>query len=231
MALIAILGVLFGFAVGYRYAAPAGKKSFDAVDLHAQGASVQAHAALQQLEDEMHHARVQLATVDGELIIERSARQELESQLRAAQAEADRLHDQLAFYEQLLPPGPEGTVAIRSVQIDRSGANLHYRVLLMRSGRKPSAPFKGTLSFQALGTLHGQATSVDLFSLQRKTDTTVTASKPAARTPVKLAVQFDQYQRSQGVLGLPLGFVLQSVTVSVYEGDTLRATRSVKLEL
>jgi hypothetical protein len=46
-----------------------------------------------------------------------------------------------------------------------------------------------------------------------------------------LALQFDQYQRSQGILAIPEGFVPESVTVSVLEGETVRATRSVKLEL
>ena len=46
-----------------------------------------------------------LDAADGELVIERAARQELETQLRAAQAEVGRVRDQLAFYEQLLPPG------------------------------------------------------------------------------------------------------------------------------
>ncbi|CFO06121.1 integral membrane protein [Bordetella pertussis] len=45
-----------------------------------------------------------------------------------------------------------------------------------------------------------------------------------------LALQFDQYQRSQGLLDLPDGFVPETVTVSVLEDTTVRATRTVKLE-
>ena len=40
-----------------------------------------------------------------------------------------------------------------------------------------------------------------------------------------LALQFDQYQRSQGMLALPEGFVPESVTITVLEGDTVRATQ------
>ena len=50
-------------------------------------------------------------------------------------------------------------------------------------------------------------------------------------TAASLALQFDQYQRSQGVLAVPEGFVPESVTISVLEGDVVRASRSVKLEL
>ena len=74
-------------------------------------------------------------------MIERAARQELETQLRAAQAEVGRVRDQLAFYEQLLPPGPEGSVDIRGAQVERAGQGLRYKVLLMRSGRNGGAPF------------------------------------------------------------------------------------------
>ena len=82
-----------------------------------------------------------LDAADGELVIERAARQELETQLRAAQAEVGRVRDQLAFYEQLLPPGPEGSVDIRGAQVERAGQGLRYKVLLMRSGRNGGAPF------------------------------------------------------------------------------------------
>ena len=45
-----------------------------------------------------------------------------------------------------------------------------------------------------------------------------------------LAVHFDHFQRSQGVLALPEGFVPESVTISVLEGSNVRATREVRLE-
>ena len=69
--------------------------------------------------------------------------------------------------------------------------------------------------------------TVELAPMQVKSETTPAPDGVAAG----LALQFDQYQRSQGMLALPEGFVPESVTITVLEGDTVRATRSVKLEL
>lgn len=224
-----LAGVLAGAGVGYYYAR-AVYRPVDAVVLST--AQVEARdEAMRQQAAQLRYVRGQLDTADGELVIERSARQELETQLHAAQAEVGRVRDQLAFYEQLLPPGPEGTVDIRGAQVDRDGAGLRYKVLLMRSGRGGAAPFAGMLRFQATGTLKGETVTIELAPMQVKPENGAepVAGEPPAAAP--LALQFDQYQRSQGVLALPEGFVPENVTISVLEGEVVRASRSVKLEL
>ncbi len=224
-----LAGALAGAAAGYYYARVV-YRPVDAVVLSV--AQVEARdEAMRQQAVQLRYVRGQLDTADGELVIERSARQELETQLHGAQAELGRVRDQLAFYEQLLPPGPEGTVGIRGAQIDRDGAGLRYKVLLMRSGRGGAAPFAGTLRFQATGMLKGEIVTVDLAPMQVKAEN---GSEPATAenaATASLALQFDQYQRSQGILALPEGFVPENVTISVLEGDVVRASRSVKLEL
>ncbi|MCW0209668.1 MAG: hypothetical protein OJK14_21425, partial [Achromobacter sp.] len=117
-----LAGVLLGGSAGYFYARQLYRPQ-DAVVISVRQAEAQEEAARQQA-TQLRYTQGQLDTADGELVIERSARQELETQLRAAQAEVGRVRDQLAFYEQLLPPGPEGSVDIRGVEIDRSGAGL-----------------------------------------------------------------------------------------------------------
>lgn len=224
-----LLGVLLGGAAGFFHARHLYRPQ-DAVVISVQQAEAQDEAMRQQA-TQLRYIRGQLDTADGELVIERSARQELETQLHAAQAEVGRVRDQLAFYEQLLPPGPEGSVDIRGVQIDREGGGLRYKVLLMRSGRNGATPFAGALRFQATGALKGETVTVELAPMQVKAEigpVTATGENLAAAS---LALQFDQYQRSQGILAVPEGFVPESVTVSVLEGETVRASRSVKLEL
>ena len=226
---VLLVGVLLGAAAGYFHARQLYRPQ-DAVVISARQAEDQEDAMRQQA-TQLRYTRGQLDTADGELVIERSARQELETQLHAAQAEIGRVRDQLAFYEQLLPPGPEGSVDIRGVQIDREGGGLRYKVLLMRSGRNGATPFAGALRFQATGVLKGETVTVDLAPMQVKAESgpvTATGDNTAAAS---LALQFDQYQRSQGILAVPDGFVPESVTVSVLEGETVRASRSVKLEL
>lgn len=224
-----LAGVLVGGSAGYFYARQLYRPQ-DAVVISARQAEAQEEAMRQQA-TQLRYTQGQLDTADGELVIERSARQELETQLRAAQAEVGRVRDQLAFYEQLLPPGPEGAVDIRSVQIDRNGGGLRYKVLLMRSGRNGAVPFAGALRFQATGTLKGETVTVDLAPMQVKAESGPVAVTGESTAAASLALQFDQYQRSQGVLAVPEGFVPESVTVSVLEGETVRASRSVKLEL
>ncbi|MDF2864137.1 MAG: Uncharacterized protein K0S02_4409 [Achromobacter mucicolens] len=224
-----LLGVLVGGIAGFFHARQLYRPQ-DAVVISVQQAEAQDEAMRQQA-TQLRYIRGQLDKADGELVIERSARQELETQLHAAQAELGRVRDQLAFYEQLLPPGPEGSVDIRSMQIDREGGGLRYKVLLMRSGRNGGTPFAGALRFQATGVLKGETVTVDLAPMQLKAETGPVTATGESLTAASLALQFDQYQRSQGILAVPDGFVPESVTVSVLEGETVRASRSVKLEL
>lgn len=253
--LLLVAGLALGGGLGYQYALGPGRPTdvvtFTQAQVEAQDAVMRQHEA------ESRFLRSQLDTADGELAVERAARQELESQLRTAQEEVGRVRDQLAFYEQLLPPGPAGSIDIRAADIVRAGNGLRYRVLLMRSGRSESA-FSGELRFQAHGVEQGQSVTVDLQPQQVKTDEA--AATPGAVLPAGaadatapasngseassgangtnsptpngglLTLHFDQFQRSQGLLSLPEGFVPESVTVTVLEGSTVRATRNVKLE-
>lgn len=251
------LGLGAGVGVGYQYALGPGRPAHMVMLTQAQAEAQD--ASLRQRETEARFLRAQLDTADGEIAVERAARQELEAQLRTAQAEVGRVRDQLAFYEQLLPPGPAGSIDIRGAEFSRAGNGLHYRVLLMRSGRGNDNGFSGELRFEAVGIQQGQTVTLPLSPRQVKTDE---AAAPAAVLPPAaahalpgdeaqaakpgspaaaatanggngasfLALHFDQFQRSQGVLALPEGFVPESVTVTVLEDGTVRATRNVKLE-
>ncbi|CAJ50577.1 DUF6776 family protein [Bordetella avium] len=249
LVLVLAAGVLLGRFSAQKAELAEGQVLLTQAELDAQ------HALLKQREAEVRFVRAQLDTADGEIAVERAARQELEAQLRGEQAELGRVRDQLAFYEQLLPPGPAGSIDIRGAEFARAGDSLSYRILLMRSGRGET-PFNGELRFQASGTLKGQAVTVDLLPKQVKTDE---AAAPGAVLPAAaaeaipessanaaggtgshgaaahgsaglLALHFDQFQRSQGLLALPEGFVPETVTVTVLEGASVRASRKVQME-
>ncbi|SAI72874.1 integral membrane protein [Bordetella ansorpii] len=223
-------GIALGIGIASRYAQAPHQGM---VVLTEDQANAQ-RAAMRQRDAELQGLRTRLDTTTGEMAIERAARIELEEQLKLAQAEAGRARDQLAFFEQLLPAGPEGTVDIRGTQIDRAGKALAYKVLLMRSGRPGDAAFSGRLRFHAVGTLKDRKAEFDLLPLRIKEEPSgkkPAAAKPQADKVSPLAVHFEQYQRSQGMLELPEGFVPESVTVSVLEGDTVRASRTVTLIL
>lgn len=216
-----LIGVLLGaYSERYviRWARPTGSVQLSADEV------AEREAVLQQTEAYLRGLRARLDASSSELIIERAARNELETQLQGAQVEIGRVRDQLAFYEQLLPPGPEGAIAVRGLQLDSVGGGLRYKVLLMRSGHAGGAPFSGVLSFKGEGRLHGATVVLDLAPMQFNSEgDEMTAAGSAAAT---LALQFEQYQRVEGMLVVPEGFALERVTVTVLEGSTVRATRS-----
>lgn len=111
-------------------------------------------AALLQQRFELEAERTQISSQFNEMqrawLTERATRLELEKILINVQTELGRTQDQLAFFEDLLPPGPQGALDIRAVEIAQHAEGLQYRVLLMRSG-KPTKPFVGTLQFVAKG--------------------------------------------------------------------------------
>ena len=224
VAIALALGVALGVAGTSLYVRHQARASVAAAASDPLPSSAQEEAMRQQ-RTQLRFTQGQLDAADGELMIERAARQELETQLRAAQAEVGRVRDQLAFYEQLLPPaGRLGRYTRRAGRARRAGPAQGAADAQRPQWRRAVS---GALRFQAVGTLKGETVTVELAPMQVKSETTPAPDGVAAG----LALQFDQYQRSQGMLALPEGFVPESVTITVLEGDTVRATRSVKLEL
>lgn len=97
----------------------------------------------------------------GELAVESSTRKGLEMALDTAQTELGAARDQIAFFYELMPAGPEGSISIRGLDFQVKGSMLQFRVLLMRDGASDD-PFDGMLQFQASGRAAGEAVTVTL---------------------------------------------------------------------
>lgn len=164
------------------------------------------------------------AALEGRLLVEESTRRGLETGLQAMQTELGAARDSLAFYEQLMPPGPQGAISIRALDIERVGPHLRYRLLLMRSGNNDKA-FQGNLQFLAKGLLNGEAATVTLLP----TTLPVSSENETDTSAGLMAVELTDFQRDSGLLSLPAGFVPESLTVNVLEGRTLRTSRNVEL--
>lgn len=171
---------------------------------------------------ELVQAQAQLDALHGNLAVEESTRKGLEATLLQAQSEVGQLHDQLAFFNQLLPPGPQGAVSIRALDIELAGPNLQYRALLMRNGAA-TAPFKGQMQFMAHGLQNGKPAKIALRPPQAQ------GATESADVPPGFLLDFDEFQRSGGLLGVPPDFVAQTVTLNVLEGSTVRVSRTVNL--
>ena len=201
-------------------------------------------ALKQQLEGDLMVSRAELikaqAHVDaltGSLMVEESTRKGLEASLKAAQAELARSRDQLAFFDQLFPPGPKGAISIRAFEAQMLGNNVQYRALFMRNAVNSDA-FKGRLQFVAQGRRHGKTERVTLEPAKGMVAAppsieTADGSTPAADSQAAadaFALQFDEFQRAAGLLSLPQDFVPEKLILNVLEGETVRATRSVPIE-
>ncbi|WP_066632279.1 DUF6776 family protein [Bordetella sp. H567] len=158
LATLVMAAILAGVIVLFQ---PAGA---DGPAMQARLAALQARA--EQGQADIQALRGQLAASDADLAVERAARRGLEDNVAALQVQAGQLRDRLAFYDQLLPAGPAGTLSIRAVEFTHVPAGLRYRVLLMRSARPGLAPFVGSLRFVATGMREGVQVRLTLAPLQ-----------------------------------------------------------------
>ena len=219
---VGMLALVIGAAGGYGYA----QYERDAQRLAAADEAAALRSSLATRDIESASLRNQLDSLAGELAVERGARNEMQRELGKTQAELGDARDQLAFYEQLVPAGPQGQVDIRAADLEVTEQALRYRVLLTRYTRNETY-LSGTLQFVASGQMDGKAVTVNLepMRLGAASDTDAAQSDSAAL----LSLRFSRYLLNQGVLAVPKGLTLQSVVVRVLEGDAVRASRKVDI--
>lgn len=181
--------------------------------------------AVTQGQTDLSAAQAKADLLSGQLAVEKSTRTGLEATLQKTQDDLARARDQLAFYDQLLPVGPKGTISVRAFEVRLQGTTLRYRVLLMRN-TSGDAPFSGQMRFMATGVLRGKPVQIRLEPAQAEA-AHASAGKSAAEG--EFALKFDEFARSQGLLALPDGFVPETVTLSILEGKTLRASSSANV--
>lgn len=171
-------------------------------------------------------AQAKMDLLSGQLAVEKSTRSGLEATLEKTQDDLARTRDQLAFYDQLLPVGPKGTISVRAFEVRVRGATLQYRVLLMRNA-PGDVPFDGLMQFMAKGLLLGKAVQIKLEPAQAD----IAHAPTGQRNPAEgeFALKFDEFARSQGLLALPDGFVPEAVTLNILEGKALRVSSSVNV--
>jgi hypothetical protein len=170
---------------------------------------------LAQLGSERNRLSALANSAESRLNIEISAQQQLALQVKAVTAENNRLKEDLAFFESLLPAatGPEG-ITLRRLKAELVAPNqLHYQLLAMQGG-KGERPFAGTLQFAVSISRDGK-NSVLLF--------------PDAKAPETGAfrLEFKHYQRADGWLVLPDGVHVKSVQARVLEQGKIRTQQSV----
>ncbi|MGB6102937.1 MAG: DUF6776 family protein [Pusillimonas sp.] len=225
LAVLALLAGLALGAVGARY----WFQSEASAQYNAMKQGMQAE--LDTSRSELAAARAQADALAGQLVVEESTRKGLEASLQALQSELGQTRDQLAFYDQLLPPGPKGAISIRALEVERLGPTLQFRALLMRNAQDDS-PFSGRMQFVASGKQDdGQEAKITLKAVMAPgaSETESDAARESAVDTGEFALNFDEFQRAGGLLGIPPGFTPQAVTLNVLEGNTVRVSHTVNL--
>lgn len=226
----ALVLVIAGIAAGVFLVQRPGADSLTLQLRTQQAAEGQARSALDAQLAAAHAQTEQLRQV---LTIERAARTTLEKNLTELQQQLGYTQDHLAFYEQLLPAGAQGAITLRAVELERQDQTLKFKVLLMRGG-KPGERFNGRLQFAATGLRDGQEVTLLLHSQTKGADPSEVRAPlntvgAAAQEQESLALSFDSFQRSQGVLALPPDFQPSTVVVSILAGDIVLASSKVDL--
>lgn len=167
------------------------------------------------LQTSLSQAQLQNQALSTQLALEQATLDALEQRLQQKQAEIGERNEQLAFYEQLLPLSDKGAVQVRAIDFTRQSADLlHYRLLLQRPAGLEN--FNGHIEFTAHGQQGGSSVTMVL---------PTAGAAPAANT----AIQFEQFLRQTGLLAVPPDLQIDTVTLHIYQGKQLRATREVDL--
>lgn len=180
---------------------------------------VQLQTTVDNQDKQIHQLQADLAQAQSSSSLEQGTKKALEDQISNLQQELTDVRDQLSFYEQLVPPGPAGSVTVRAFSAQQKGDVLEYKALITRNVKPDTPAFTGHIQFIVSGILAGQEHQQTI-KPEDKSDDTDNDS---------LSVEFERFQRSTGVLKLTPEFKVQSVQFEIYEGDKLRAKSQATL--
>jgi len=216
-----VLAAAIAVAVaGWMYDAGRRFAGFDRSELQQELTSVRER--LVKLEAENKELGAQTHAGEAKLQIERTAQQQLASQVKVLVEENARLKEDLGFFENLMPaetrdPG----LSINRFRVDPDVLPSHYRyrLLLLQNGKRVSE-FQGSL--QLILTLHDGAKDVIL--------TLPGEGAAEAKTDAKTyRVTFRYFQRIEGMFQIPAGNSLKSVQVRVLENGVAKATQTFNM--
>jgi hypothetical protein len=215
--LLAVLVLTFSVAAGlalYEYLRSLGGPTRDEL----VGEITDLRARLAAASNDRARLTAQVTTQDTQMKVDRAAQEQLAKQVAALEVEANRLREDLAFFESLLPAraGAKGLV-IRSFRVQpEGGPNEHrYRLLVQQAG-KPEQEFIGTVQLQVNYTHAGRNFALSIPEAQGSAD-----SAP------RLA--FRHYQRVEGSFTLPAGAIARSVLVKIISGGQTQVQQSFAL--
>ncbi|MDO5666994.1 MAG: hypothetical protein Q4G44_04120 [Alcaligenaceae bacterium] len=161
--------------------------------------------------------------------------------------EVTRLYGELAFYEEMIPAGPDGSVSLRAFEAHQEGRYINFKLMLSVSGRGMQQPFEGRLQFSAVGEKDGEEQTIPLYpEVLPLADAEPTSGsligsisqtsgefkgldlKAAQMSPI-LELSFSRIQRREGLLVIPFGFTPKEITLKVLEGKSVKLSKTLVL--
>jgi hypothetical protein len=170
---------------------------------------------VEKLDSEREKLSSTANSADSVLNIERSTQKQLVGQVQTLTAENNKLKEDLAFFENLIPAasGPEG-VRIGAFKADASNkTQVQYRLLVMQGGKNVQ-DFVGELQFFLTVIENGKTVTLTLPE---------TKNDDAAR----LKLSFKYYQRLEGTLNIPEGAVIKTLQARILDKGQLRTFQSI----
>ena len=189
-----------------------------------------------ELQDELSSARERLLKLEAEnkelgaqahageakVQIERTAQQQLASQVKVLEEENARLKEDVGFFENLMPAeARDPGLSINRFRVDPDVLSGHfrYRLLLLQNGKRVSE-FQGSL--QLILTLHNGTKDV-ILTLPGDGSADAKADLKAYR------ITFRYFQRIEGMFQVPAGNSLKSVQVRILENGVAKATQTFNM--
>jgi hypothetical protein len=205
------LAVVLGFCAAVALWAFELGKSLGGLDSVSREELGRLRAEVTRLREEGHDQQTVASSAQSLLVAERAAKEGLMAQVKQLEADNLSLRQQLGFFEKLIPAARAEGLSLRSLQAEvLAGMQLRWQILVLQAAR--NAPeFNGRLELVLSGTQDGQPWS---------------QTEPPQGQPL----QVKQFQRVEGVLDLPPGAVVKTVTARVLEGATVRTSQTMAIE-
>ena len=156
-------------------------------------------------------------TIENQQNMEKSVQKQLKEQISTLTSENNRLKEDLAFFESLMPSAsrPQG-ITLQRIKVEMVGANqLRYRALVMQGG-KGANEFNGDMRISLTLIQAGKPVMMDFPDAK-------------AGDAGKLKLSFKHYQRLEGQIIIPDGATVKTVQISVLEKGELRTKQSINL--
>ena len=147
--------------------------------------------------------RRRLTVLTREQQVERIAYDEINERLRSLQSTIHELKEEVAFYRGIVASDPEKGIQVESLVVDSDGRERGYRFqLVLTRGGKSDKVTAGSVSLSVSGEHEGNSRRLSFQDV----------SVPSAGA---LEFSFKYFQRLQGYMTLPAGFVPQRIYVLV----------------